>query len=84
MSVSSETKLNLLIRDWPAGTVAVTSWLNKQGYSKPDWSIYDFEKFPSIQWKLRNLTILKKNNPGKHREQFEILEEKLKIEKRGV
>ncbi|MCF0075738.1 nucleotidyl transferase AbiEii/AbiGii toxin family protein [Dyadobacter sp. CY261] len=52
--------------------------------AEPDWSIYDFEKFPSIQWKLRNLTILKMNNPGKHREQFEILEEKLKIEKRGV
>ncbi|MCF0075740.1 type IV toxin-antitoxin system AbiEi family antitoxin [Dyadobacter sp. CY261] len=33
MSVSSETKLNLLIRDWPPGTVAVTSWLNRQGYS---------------------------------------------------
>lgn len=28
----------------------------------PDWSIYDFEKFPAVQWKLQNLTKLKENN----------------------
>lgn len=43
----------------------------------PDWSIYDFEKFPAVQWKLRNLKILKENNPGKHRIQYEALQEKL-------
>ncbi|MDF7816773.1 nucleotidyl transferase AbiEii/AbiGii toxin family protein [Runella sp. MFBS21] len=43
----------------------------------PDWSIYDFERFPSIQWKLRNLTTLKKTNPQKHRQQYELLKEKL-------
>ncbi|CAG5011409.1 hypothetical protein DYBT9275_04943 [Dyadobacter sp. CECT 9275] len=43
----------------------------------PDWCIYDFERFPSIQWKLRNLDILKKTNPEKHQEQFERLKEKL-------
>jgi predicted nucleotidyltransferase component of viral defense system len=44
---------------------------------EPDWSIYDFERFPSIQWKLRNLNILKQRNPEKHREQYELLQEKL-------
>ncbi|MFI1770700.1 nucleotidyl transferase AbiEii/AbiGii toxin family protein [Thalassobellus citreus] len=34
--------------------------------TSPDWSIYDFEKFPAIQWKLQNLLALKKNNPKKH------------------
>jgi predicted nucleotidyltransferase component of viral defense system len=32
---------------------------------KPDWGIYDFERFPAIQWKLRNLTKLKADNPEK-------------------
>ncbi|PWJ56509.1 putative nucleotidyltransferase component of viral defense system [Dyadobacter jejuensis] len=45
--------------------------------AEPDWSIYDFERFPSIQWKLRNLNILKQRNPEKHREQYELLKEKL-------
>lgn len=32
----------------------------------PDWSIYDFERFPAVQWKLQNLLILKANNPSKY------------------
>lgn len=28
----------------------------------PDWEIYDFEKFPAVQWKLQNLTKLKSSN----------------------
>ncbi len=43
----------------------------------PDWSIYDFEKFPAVQWKMRNLQILKDKNPQKHREQYDALKEKL-------
>jgi len=43
----------------------------------PDWSIYDFQRFPSIIWKLQNLQKLKSNNPDKHKEQFEKLKEKL-------
>jgi len=49
------------------------SWteLDKQfliGFSKlePDWGIYDFERFPSIQWKIQNLTRLKRDNPNKY------------------
>jgi predicted nucleotidyltransferase component of viral defense system len=31
---------------------------------KPDWTVYDFEKFPSIQWKLENLKNFKAKNPS--------------------
>jgi len=43
----------------------------------PDWSLYDFERFPAVQWKLHNLQKLKTNNPEKHRQQYEALKEKL-------
>lgn len=47
--------------------------------TEPDWTIYDFERFPSIQWKLRNLNTLKKNNPSKHQQQYNLLKEKLGV-----
>ncbi len=34
----------------------------------PDWRIYDFERFPAIQWKLQNLSKLKASNPEKFKE----------------
>jgi hypothetical protein len=43
----------------------------------PDWGIYNFEKFPAIQWKLKNLLKLKANNPNKHLEQYQALKQKL-------
>jgi predicted nucleotidyltransferase component of viral defense system len=43
----------------------------------PAWDIYDFQRFPSINWKLQNLQKLKANNPDKHKEQLEKLKEKL-------
>jgi len=45
--------------------------------TKPDWSIYPFVNFPSIQWKLQNLTKLKTQNPEKHAQIFKQLKEKL-------
>jgi predicted nucleotidyltransferase component of viral defense system len=48
----------------------------------PDWSIYDFERFPAIRWKLQNLQNLKDKKPDKHRELYEALEKKLKEFKR--
>ncbi len=33
MSVQNISKLNLLLRDWPLGTVCTTAWLNEHGYS---------------------------------------------------
>jgi len=43
----------------------------------PDWSLYDFEKFPAIQWKLLNLKKLKDTNPKKHQQQYEALKDNL-------
>lgn len=43
----------------------------------PNWSVYDFERFPAIVWKLQNLQKLKDTNPGKHEKQFEDLKKKL-------
>lgn len=45
---------------------------------QPDWSIYDFERFPSIQWKLQNVRRLKENNPNKYQIQLESLKRRLK------
>ena len=33
-----------------------------------DWSIYDFERFPAVQWKLQKQRKLKANNPEKLKE----------------
>jgi hypothetical protein len=33
-----------------------------------EWGGYDFKDFPSIQWKLQNLSQLKASNPKKHSE----------------
>lgn len=43
----------------------------------PDWSIYDFQSFPSIQWKQQNLAKIKKENQVKHRKLLESLRNKL-------
>jgi len=44
---------------------------------EPDWSIYDFERFPAVQWKLQNLRKLKESNPKKHQELYDALKKKL-------
>ena len=44
---------------------------------EPDWNIYDFERFPAVQWKLQNLRKLKESNPEKHKEFYEALKKKL-------
>jgi len=45
----------------------------------PDWSLYDFRRFPAVQWKLLNLKKLKDTNPKKHQEQYEELNDKLRV-----
>lgn len=45
--------------------------------TKPNWNLFDFERFPSVQWKLQNLIRLKTSNPKKHKHTFEQLKEKL-------
>lgn len=43
----------------------------------PDWSLYDFERFPAVQWKLQNLQRLKDTNPQKHKQQYDALKAKI-------
>lgn len=44
---------------------------------KPDWTIYNFDKFPGIMWKLENLQKLKDKNPEKHSALYAKLKENL-------
>ncbi len=44
---------------------------------KPDWSKYNFEKFPAVQWKLQNLQKLKDVTPAKYQLMYEDLERML-------
>ena len=41
---------------------------------EPDWSYYDFQEYPSVKWKIQNLTKLRENNPAKYRQQLDALE----------
>lgn len=43
----------------------------------PNWELYDFEEFPAVQWKLKNLRKLKNTNPEKHLKQLNQLKELL-------
>ncbi len=42
--------------------------------TEPDWKIYDFERYPSVRWKLHNLQKLKEAQPDKLEEQCALLE----------
>ena len=45
----------------------------------PDWSIYDFQAFPAVQWKLHNLQNLQAKEPQKYKEQYEALKKILGV-----
>lgn len=45
----------------------------------PDWGIYNFEKFPAVQWKLQNLQKLRSTNPDKYKKQCELLKQRLSL-----
>jgi len=47
--------------------------------TEPDWSGYNFERFPAVQWKLQNIKKLKNENPEKLAEQYEALKMKLNM-----
>lgn len=47
----------------------------EEGY--PNWAIYDFKKFPAVQWKLDNIENLKVRDPKKHKQLYEELESNL-------
>lgn len=40
----------------------------------PDWSVHDWQRFPSVQWKLLNLAKFKRNRPSDYEEQLIRLE----------
>jgi hypothetical protein len=44
---------------------------------KPDWSVYDYQCFPSVKWKLSNLVKFKEDNPESFQRQLHRLEELL-------
>lgn len=44
----------------------------------PDWTVYDFQRFPAVQWKLQNLTNLKSSNLEKFNASNTALKELLK------
>lgn len=41
---------------------------------EPNWSIYDFQEFPSVKWKLLNLEKFKTENPETYQQQLSELE----------
>jgi predicted nucleotidyltransferase component of viral defense system len=41
---------------------------------EPDWSFYDFQEYPSVKWKIQNMTKLHHNNLEKYRQQLDALE----------
>ena len=44
---------------------------------EPDWSIYDFEQYPSVKWKLLNLQKFKDNRPDDYQQHLALLNELL-------
>lgn len=48
------------------------------GYSlSPKWELYDFSKYPSVMWKIHNLTQLKDTNHRKFKDVYNTLEKTL-------
>lgn len=43
----------------------------------PDWNYYNFQNYPAVQWKLKNLAKLKQDNPIKHKLGLSLLQDKL-------
>ena len=45
--------------------------------AEPDWSIYNYEQYPSVQWKLINIQKHKQQNSQEHKEQLAKLQKRL-------
>ncbi len=43
----------------------------------PDWNYHNFQSYPAVQWKLKNLAKLKQDNPIKHKLGVTLLQDKL-------
>ncbi|MES9850686.1 MAG: nucleotidyl transferase AbiEii/AbiGii toxin family protein [Candidatus Thiodiazotropha sp. L084R] len=44
---------------------------------EPDWSIYDFQEFPSVKWKLLNLGKFRQDKPEIYQQQIDALQDVL-------
>ena len=70
-----------MINEITAGiTTAEKRFLLSFAKGEPDWSPQELDHFqymPAIQWKLRNIAILKEQNPAKYALQLEALEQVL-------
>src|SRR5665811_188052 len=72
-----ETTRNLLIQTIHENlTDTDKEFLLRFESGTPDWSLYNFENYPAVQWKLQNLKKLKETNPKKHGEQLKKLKSK--------
>lgn len=67
---------NLLEKIHQSLTVEDKEFLITVQSLQPDWTVYDFERFPSVQWKLQNLERLKESNPNKYQGQLDGLSKK--------
>jgi hypothetical protein len=72
-----QTKENLLNTLHNSLTKTDKQFLLEFKSLQPDWSIYDFQQFPGIKWKLENLKKLKEMNPEKHQGQLGLLRQSL-------
>ena len=70
-----------MINEITAGiTTAEKHFLLSFAKGEPDWSPQELDHLqymPAIQWKLRNIAILKEQNPAKYALQLEALEQVL-------
>ncbi|PCI53113.1 MAG: nucleotidyltransferase [Alphaproteobacteria bacterium] len=68
-----QTREQLIDEIWTGLSDVDKTFLLSVNNLSPDWSVYNFENFPAVQWKLLNLQKLKDNNPDKHQKQYEAL-----------
>jgi len=68
-----DTRLNMITKIQKGFTDNDKDFLLSVADVRPDWNIYNFERYPAIAWKLENLQKLKNNNLVKHKEQLKAL-----------
>lgn len=72
--IFEETRVRLIDTIWENLTKADKDFILSVKRLEPDWQVYDFERFPAVQWKLQNLRYLKENNLEKFRQLNGLLE----------
>jgi len=72
-----ETRTTLLSKIQQSLTEVDKQFLMSIEEGRPDWSSYDFNIFPAVQWKLMNVLRLKKENPKKHQNYMDDLNDRL-------